>query len=93
MPVKNGIEATKEIRRIEKSQLARIPIPIVALTATTYPEELDNAIQCGMAEFLIKPIDQISIDECVTRLVRSKPNARQEELESSVKESLSKYSK
>jgi CheY-like chemotaxis protein len=32
MPIKDGLEATKEIRAIEKKRGVKIPIPIIALT-------------------------------------------------------------
>lgn len=53
MPVMNGLEATQKIRAIEKEKgVARIPI--VALTATTFPAELQAAKESGMDDCLTK---------------------------------------
>jgi CheY-like chemotaxis protein len=70
MPVKTGIEATKEIRKIEKENLVRNPIPIVALTATTFPDELQKALNAGMNVCLTKPIDKLALQESLSRLLK-----------------------
>lgn len=54
MPVKDGIEATKEIRSLEKAPKR---IPIIALTATTDPEDREKAVQAGIDDFVSKPIE------------------------------------
>ena len=54
MPVMNGYEATKEIRRLEEPALAEIPI--LAMTANAFDEDRKNALECGMDVFLSKPI-------------------------------------
>ncbi len=49
MPVKNGIEATQEIRK------NRINIPIIAMTADTTDEDKQMSIDAGMTDFIYKP--------------------------------------
>jgi len=76
MPVKDGFDAASEIRSIEKQHprsLAQplLSIPIVALTATTYPTELQRAINCGANETLSKPVSQLQLEECVYRILKS----------------------
>ncbi len=68
MPVLDGLETTKTIRREEKSS-AHLPIPIVALTAqatTNFEEECKNA---GMDDYLTKPIPFDRLVEIVCNLV------------------------
>jgi len=62
MPIKNGLEATMEIRALE-SDLRNIPI--VALSAGTAPNEIAQCGKAGMNDFLAKPIDLIQLTECL----------------------------
>jgi PAS domain S-box-containing protein len=52
MPVLNGMEATKIIR-----QKLGLDIPIVALTANVIEEDRKKYIDCGMNDYLSKPIE------------------------------------
>lgn len=54
MPLLNGYEATKEIRKLEKGK--NIHIPIIAMTANAFEEDRQNAFAAGMDEHLAKPI-------------------------------------
>ncbi|MFP4845053.1 response regulator [Winogradskyella sp. PE311] len=51
MPVKNGIDATKEIRTFNKF------IPIIALTAVEIEEQKYQIFDCGMNDVILKPYD------------------------------------
>ena len=55
MPVMNGYEATKEIRRMENQDLASIPI--IAMTANAFEEDKQEALRSGMNGHIAKPID------------------------------------
>ena len=55
MPVMNGYEATKVVRKMENSELASIPI--FAMTANAFEEDKREALNCGMNGHLAKPID------------------------------------
>ncbi len=55
MPVMNGYEATKKIRKFENQQIASIPI--IAMTANAFEEDKQEALQCGMNGHIAKPID------------------------------------
>ncbi len=55
MPVMDGYEATKAIRKLENSKLANIPI--IAMTANAFDEDRKNAIAYGMNAHVAKPID------------------------------------
>jgi PAS domain S-box-containing protein len=52
MPFKNGYETTQDIRKLESKQ----HIPIIAITAGTVPGEQEKCLNCGMNDFLTKPI-------------------------------------
>ena len=55
MPVMNGYEAAREIRRLENHSLASIPI--LAMTANAFEEDKQEALRCGMNGHIAKPID------------------------------------
>ncbi len=55
MPVMNGYDATKAIRKLENKELANIPI--IAMTADTFVEDRQEAMEAGMNGHLGKPID------------------------------------
>jgi len=51
MPILDGYEATKEIRKIDKD------IPIYAITASAMKEDIEKTLESGMNGYLHKPID------------------------------------
>ncbi len=55
MPVLNGIEATKQIREIEKQRKVTHPVKIIAMTANTMKEDVEYCLEIGMDAFLAKP--------------------------------------
>ena len=55
MPVMNGLEATRIIRNLPRED-ARI-IPIIAMTANAFEDDVKNSIEAGMTEHLAKPIE------------------------------------
>ncbi len=54
MPVMNGYEATKAIRRLDDRRKASIPI--IAMTANAFEEDKKAALECGMDGHISKPI-------------------------------------
>ena len=63
MPILNGYEATRLIRKLEEPALSGIPI--LAMTANAFDEDRKAAEECGMNGFLAKPID---IEEVIQTL-------------------------
>ncbi len=55
MPVMNGYDATKKIRRMDDPQKANIPI--VAMTANAFSEDKQVALDAGMNDYIAKPIN------------------------------------
>jgi CheY-like chemotaxis protein len=52
MPVMDGMEASKAIRQLGGHH---IKVPIVALTASLFSQELETITECGMDGYVIKP--------------------------------------
>ncbi len=55
MPIMNGYEATREIRRLENKELSQIPI--IAVTANAFDEDKKEALANGMNAHVAKPIE------------------------------------
>ena len=55
MPVMDGYAAARAIRALKRRELAEIPI--VALTANTFREDVEAAREAGMVAHLAKPVD------------------------------------
>jgi signal transduction histidine kinase len=55
MPVMNGYDATRAIRSADHPQAKRIPI--IAMTANAYREDVERAKEAGMNAHVAKPID------------------------------------
>ena len=56
MPVMDGLEATKRIRQMEERPDGRL-IPIIAMTANAFEEDVKKSLEAGMNGHLSKPID------------------------------------
>ena len=54
MPVMNGYEATRAIRELDREDS---DIPVIAMTADAFSEDIQKCLECGMNDHLAKPID------------------------------------
>ena len=66
MPVMNGQEATRTIRRIEAERGAE-RTPIVALTANSFPEDVERCYASGMDDFVRKPFSLEALQGAIQR--------------------------
>lgn len=69
MPVMDGYVAASLIRQWEHEQ-ARVPTPILALTANAFPEELEKSLAAGCTAHLTKPIKKKTLLDAVVRHIR-----------------------
>ena len=65
MPVMDGLEATRRIRNGE-NPLGRT-IPILAMTANAFLEDMQKSREAGMDEHLSKPVDISALEKTVKR--------------------------
>lgn len=70
MPIMDGIEATKRIRRGDAGAAAK-DIPIVALTAHALQDEKKRFLNEGMNGYLAKPINIDELEELLGQLFQS----------------------
>ena len=55
MPVMNGYDATLAIRKMKDTEKARIPI--IAMTANVFAEDIHKILSVGMNDYVAKPVD------------------------------------
>lgn len=70
MPIKDGLTATEEIRAMDRGDAQSIPI--LAMTANTFQEDRDQAMEVGMNGFLPKPFDVAQLYQILRDSIRQK---------------------
>ncbi|MBQ8175726.1 MAG: response regulator [Oscillospiraceae bacterium] len=70
MPVMDGIEATKHIRNTDR--LDSFTVPIIAMTANAFDEDMKKSVECGMNGHLTKPIDMAKVMQTFCRIWSAK---------------------
>ncbi len=63
MPVMSGYDATRAIRAMERADAAEVPI--IAMSADAFSEDVKRCLECGMNAHIAKPIDM----EVVSRVL------------------------
>ena len=71
MPVMDGYEATRRIRKLSDPALAGIPI--LAMTANAFEEDRRAALECGMNGFIAKHIDMDEVLLVLSEVLRGEP--------------------
>ena len=71
MPIKNGKEATHEIIELEH-QRNLDHTPIIALTANAIETDKEETMKIGFDGYLIKPLDEVKLDESFARYLNVK---------------------
>ena len=67
MPVMDGLEATKEIRKLPREDARTIPI--LAMTANAFAEDIQEAMKAGMDAHVAKPIDMPALLKTLDKLM------------------------
>ena len=70
MPEMNGLEATKAIRKSGRKDSETIPI--IALTANAFDEDVQRSLQAGLNAHLSKPVEPESLCEAIEDLIKNK---------------------
>ncbi|MEG2008652.1 MAG: ATP-binding protein [Oscillospiraceae bacterium] len=68
MPLMNGYEATRAIRKCAHPQAKTIPI--IAMTANAFAEDVQKSIDAGMNDHLAKPIEPQQLYDTLTKFIR-----------------------
>lgn len=72
MPVMDGIEATSAIRHLEREDATTVPI--IAVTATAFSEDREQAINNGVTCFVTKPYSKQGLREIIESLSADEDN-------------------
>ncbi|MBQ3891104.1 MAG: response regulator [Lachnospiraceae bacterium] len=68
MPVMDGLEATKLIRRLDRDDAKSVPI--VAITANAFPEDKEASYQNGVTTFVTKPYGKQQLQQVIETLLQ-----------------------
>ena len=68
MPVMDGLEATRQIRALDRQDAKEIPI--IALTANAFDEDVQRSLQAGLNAHLSKPVDAQALFSTLESLIR-----------------------
>ncbi|MBO5537259.1 MAG: response regulator [Clostridia bacterium] len=69
MPEMDGLEATRRIRSLDRPDAKTIPI--IALTANAFDEDVQRSMQAGLNAHLSKPVEPQALFETLESLIRS----------------------
>ncbi len=65
MPVMDGYESARAIRRLDRSYARKVPI--LAMSANAFAEDVQASLEAGMNEHISKPIDLRKLEESLCR--------------------------
>ncbi len=70
MPVMDGLEAARTIRRMEREDCHTLPI--IAMSANAFDDDLKKSVECGMNGHLSKPVEVDKLYKTLDEVVRSR---------------------
>ncbi|KAI8137177.1 hypothetical protein BJV82DRAFT_362248 [Fennellomyces sp. T-0311] len=72
MPVKDGYEATREIRQWENEHTEHRPVPIVALSANVMSDVAQKCLESGFSTYISKPVNFATLSDVIRKHLLSK---------------------
>lgn len=76
MPVMDGLEATMAIRALNRPDAKTIPI--IALTANAFDEDVQRSLQAGMNAHLSKPVEPEHLYQTLEELIWEADSKKEE---------------
>ena len=68
MPVMNGLEATRAIRKLDRKDAQEIPI--IAMSANAFAEDVQESLKAGMNAHLTKPIEIKELVKVISKFTK-----------------------
>ena len=72
MPVMDGIEATRQIRKFEQDKKCKTAIPIITVTACAMIGDQEKFLNAGMDDYITKPLKTEDIETVMARCLTPK---------------------
>ena len=69
MPVMDGLSAARKIRALDRPDAKSIPI--IAMTANAFDEDVKKSLQAGMNAHLSKPVEPERLYETLARMIQN----------------------
>ena len=73
MPIMDGLQATENIRALTREDSKTIPI--IALTANAFDEDVQRSLQAGMNAHLTKPVEPEHLYETLKEFISARPKS------------------
>ena len=70
----DGLEATRLIRAMDRPDA--VSIPIIALTANAFDEDVQRSMQAGLNAHLSKPVEPEALFDTLETLIKDKPEKK-----------------
>ena len=70
MPIMNGIECSKQIRKHEITQKISTPIPIIAVTTFSMSSDKRNCFDAGINDILAKPYKTTALLQMISKFIK-----------------------
>lgn len=66
MPVMDGYEATKEIRKLDET------VPIIAVTAFAFASDREKVMESGFDDYMAKPIQAETLKKTLAEIIKTR---------------------
>ncbi len=70
MPVMNGLDATRAIRAMNREDAGTVPI--IAMSANAFNDDIANSLRAGMDDHLMKPLDLTKLNRAIQEALQRK---------------------
>lgn len=70
MPVMDGLEATRQIRSLDRPDASAVPI--IAMSANAFKEDIEETLEAGMNAYLVKPLDNQKVIDTIKNYLADK---------------------
>lgn len=70
MPIMDGLEATRQIRSLNRADA--LSVPIIAMSANAFEEDIKKSLEAGMNAHLIKPLDGKRVTDTMKEYLANK---------------------
>ena len=70
MPQMDGYEATRQIRKFE-SETSTTHLPIIAMSANAFIEEINKGYECGMDNYITKPVEMEKLSSVLETFLKA----------------------